>query len=392
MPLPEPLPSVVTLLQSINPIGSSRLVAIVGRLTDREQQALATVVSSVDAHAGGYNLGIVNYVSYWAGPARAWMLYQLNFNQILTSNPPTFDSRSRVIPELVAEVAAMSAQGVLDSLADAMSGKRHIAALHGAQTDRVRRAAMLTWDPNLFTHPDSHQPDGQFVHLVVGLRRETNIGLATAPQARLDYVNLNLAAFIDNGTQNYRSAQHYLHDPGILTKSLISASVLTDRKTKTYAGMHFGFVLRAPMELIGAASSSDMDMGFDKTTRPDMLAIESDQNVRMALITDSFVQGVASLYMRPLPTRDDVVRNTADTGHNEVAVVGSMGGYAVRVSALFVKTSLGKPMLAAEHDVDDRIWNISRELPACADRLGVPLIRIPDANLDAGGTYFHDRY
>jgi hypothetical protein len=317
------------------------------------------------------------------------MLHRLHQDNVLTSNPPSFDPRPDLMPGLVGEVAGMSAQSVLDDLANSLSGKRHIAALAGAQNDPVRRSAMESWNPDLFTLPGSHNPES-FVHLIVGLRRQTDIGLATAPKARRDYVALHLSEFIDR-SGNYRSAEHYLSDPDILTKSLISASVITETKTKTYANMHFGFVLRAPKELIAAASPADMDMGFDKATRPDMLAVESDRNVKMALITDSFVQGVASLYMRKLPTRQDLITQTAETGHNEIAVVGSIGGFAVRVSALFVKTTPGKAMLAAEHDVDDE-WEISRKIPACCDRLGVPLLRIPDKNVTAGKTWFHDRY
>lgn len=389
MPLPVSVKSAIDLLQSINAIGSSRLASVVERLSPAEQAKLATAISSVDAQSGGYSV-FGTSLSYWAEPARAWMLHRLQQENVLTSNPPSFDPRPDLMPGLIGEVAAMSAQDVLDNLATALSGKRYIAALVGAQNDPTRKAAMETWNPGLFTAPASHNPDN-FVHLIVGLRRQTDIGLATAPKARQDYVALHLSDFIDN-TGKYRSAEHYLSNPDILTKSLISASVITESKTKTYANMHFGFVLRAPKELIGAASPSDMDMGFDKTTRPDMLAVESDRNVKMALITDSFVQGVASLYIRPLPTLANLIIQTPETGHNEVAVIGSIGGLSVRVSGLFVKTTPDKAMLAEEHDVDDAEWEISRHIAACCDRLGVPLLRIPDKNIKPGGTWFHDRY
>lgn len=388
MPLPVPVKSAIDLLQSINAIGSSRLASVVERLSPAEQQKLATAISSVDAQSGGYGL-FGTRLSYWAGPARAWMLHRLQQDNVLTSNPPSFDPRPDLMPGLIGEVSAMSAQGVLDDLAKSLSGKRHIAALAGALSDQTRCAAMNTWDPGLFTAPGSHRPD-KFVHLIVGLRRQTDIGLASAPPARRDYVRLHLGDFIDrSGT--YRSAEHYLSNPDILTKSLISASVITETKSKTYANMHFGFVLRAPKELIGAASPSDMDMGFDKATRPDMLAVESDRNVKMALITDSFVQGVASLYMRDLPTREDLIARTPEIGHNEIAVIGSLGGMQVRVSGIFVKTSPGKPMLAAEHDIDDE-WDITKKIIACADRLGVPVVMIPDKNIVAGETWYHSRY
>lgn len=389
MPLPTSVLGAISQLEAINAIGAARLISAVKQLKDQEAQALGAAISAVDAQAGGYRI-FGTSLSYWAGPARAWMLHRLPQERALTFNPvmflPLSDEEMRL---LVAEVAAMSAQDVLDSLATALSGKRHIAALVGAQNDPVRKEAMETWNPDLFTPPASHHPD-KFVHLIVGLRRQTDIGLATAPKARRDYVALHLSEFIDSSS-NYRSAQHYLSNPDILTKSLISASVISETKTKTYANMHFGFVLRAPKELIGAASPSDMDMGFDKATRPDMLAVESDRNVKMALITDSFVQGVASLYMRPLPKRADLILQTPEIGHNEVAVIGSLGGLSVRVSGLFVKTTPGKAMLAQEHDADDE-WDISRELAACCDRLGVPLVRIPDRNITPGKTWFHDRY
>lgn len=394
MTLPDPLPAAVETLRSISPVGSARLLAVVEKLNrddPRACQRLAVAVSAVDPLAGGYRV-FGTRLSYWAGPARAWMLHRLQADSILTSSPPSFDLPTpSPLPALVAEIGALSAQDILDGLAEALSGTRHIAALAGAQADPTRQAAARSWDPNLFTPPESHDPAGAFVHLVVGIRRETNIGYASAPPPRRDYIETNLAAFIDD-RGNYLSAQHYLSDPSILRKSLISASVLTREKCTTYAGMHFGFVLRAPIETIAAASPSDMDMGFDKTTRPDMLAVEADQKVRLALISDSFIQGVASLYMRELPERDQLVLRTKAKGHNEVAVVGTIGRHSVSVSGLFVKTSPGRARLAAEHDVDDRLWNISRELPRCADRLGVPIIRIPDPDLVVGSTWFHDRY
>lgn len=389
MPLPASVLGAISQLEAINAIGAARLIAAVKRLSDREGQDLGTAISAVDSQAGGYRV-FGTGLSYWAGPARAWMLHRLPDEKALTFNPPSFNPLSaEEMRLLVAEVAAMSAQDVLDHLATALSGKRYIAALVGAQNDPARKEAMETWSPDLFTPPASHRPD-RFVHLIVGLRRQTDIGLATAPKARRDYVALHLSEFIDKAG-NYRSAEHYLSDPNILTKSLISASVITETKSKTYANMHFGFVLRAPKELIAAASPADMDMGFDKATRPDMLAIESDRNVKMALITDSFVQGVASLYMRPLPKRGDLITQTLEAGHNEIAVVGSIGGFAVRVSGIFVKVSPGKPMLAAEHDADDE-WDITKKIIASADRLGVPIVMIPDKNIVAGGTWFHTRY
>jgi hypothetical protein len=397
MPLPDPLPAAVETLRSISPVGSATLVGALGKLFTSDARAcaeLATAVSAVDSLAGGYRL-FGTRLSYWVGPARAWMLHRLFAERIISTNPPGFNP-PRPWPEqqqLLAEVGAMTMQGILDSLADAMSGKRQIAALAGAQADQTRQVAARTWDPNLFTPPERHSPTGDFVHLVVGLRRETDIGLATAPPARRDYVATHLSAFINEGSLTYKSAQHYLDDPGILKKSLISASVLTKAKCATYGGMHFGFVLKAPIETIAAASPSDMDMGFDKATRPDMLAVESDKKVRLALISDSFIQGVAALYMRELPARDELVLRTAVNGHNEVAVMGTIGPHSVSVSALFVKTtSVGRAMLAAEHDVDERLWKISQVLPRCADALGVPIIRIPDPNLVAGKTWFHDRY
>jgi len=389
MPLPASVLGAISQLEAINAIGSARLISVVKRLTEREGQDLGEAISAVDSRAGGYRV-FGTSLSYWAGPARAWMLHQLPDEKALTFNPPSFSPlEPQDLRRLVDKVATMSAQDVLDDLATALSGKRYIAALAGAQNDPVRKTAMETWNPDLFTLPGAHKPD-KFVHLIVGLRRQTDIGLATAPKARQDYVALHLSDFIDK-SGNYRSAEHYLSNPDILTKSLISASVITETKAKTYANMHFGFVLRAPKELIAAASHADMDMGFDKATRPDMLAVESDRNVKMALITDSFVQGVASLYMRPLPKRGDLITQTSETGHNEIAVVGSIGGFSVRVSGIFVKVSPGKPMLAAEHDVDDG-WEISKKIIACADRLGVPVVMIPDKNTVAGKTWFHTRY
>jgi len=390
MPLPASVLGAISQLEAINAIGSARLISVVKRLTEREGQDLGEAISAVDARAGGYRV-FGTSLSYWAGPARAWMLHQLPDEKALTFNPPTFSPlEPPVLAKLVDKVAAMSAQDVLDELATALSGKRHIAALAGAQNDPVRKAAMDTWNPDLFTMPAAHKPD-KFVHLIVGLRRNTDIGLASAPKARKDYVAIHLSDFIDKSSGTYRSAEHYLSNPDILTKSLISTSVITETKSKTYANMHFGFVLRAPKELIAAASHADMDMGFDKATRPDMLAVESDRNVKMALITDSFVQGVASLYMRPLPKRIDLINQTSETGHNEVAVIGSIGGFSVRVSGIFVKVSPGKPMLAAEHDTDDE-WEISKKIIACADRLGVPVVMIPDKNIVAGKTWFATRY
>jgi hypothetical protein len=390
MPLPAPLPAAITALRTISPVGSSLYIDAVNGLPDKDAAALAKTVSAVDAKAGYYGYG--GFASYWLGPARAWMVYKLKADNYITANPPTYDPAPSPteLGKMVTEVSNLSTQQVLDYLADKLSGKHSIAALYGAQTDPNRVLAMNTWDPMLFTQPEAHNP-AQFVYLVVGLRRETNISLLSAKPGRQDYVQKNMSQFI-TATGDYMSAQHYLSKPDILKTSLISSSVITETKTKTYGNMHFGFILRAPKETIAFADSRDLNMGFDKTTRPDMLADLDNQLSRIALISTSFIDGIASLYQMPLPARNTVITGTAVNGHNEVAVIGTIGKYEVGVAGIFVKTTPGKPMLAAEHDIDDEKWSISRELPKCADRLGVPLVRIPDPNLPAGKTWFHDRY
>jgi hypothetical protein len=276
-------------------------------------------------------------------------------------------------------VAGMTAQEIMDNLSDRMSGKRVIAALAAAMNDATRQSRLLTWDPARFTDPHKHRMK-EFRYLIHGLRRETDIGLASAPPARRNYVRLNLGAWIDDGTGNMRTGQYYLENPDIVSKSLLSCSVITQDKTETYADMYFGFILRVPKENIGAASPQDMNMGFDKATRPDMLAGETDARVRMAIIGESFIDGVASLYQMDLPTLDNLITQT--TAHNEIAVIGLIGGSKVTVSGLFLKVS-SKSMLPAEFDKDEELWSIGKYIRGCAEKLGVPIVPIPDAKVDA---------
>ena len=121
--------------------------------------------------------------------------------------------------------------------------------------------------------------------------------------------------------------------------------------------MYFGFILSVPKDNIGAASPSDMNMGFDSVTRPDMLACEPNKRVRMAIISESFVDGVACLFQQPLPTLQQVINQTK--GHNEIAVIGSIGGSCVSIVGLFVKVLPHAMTLPSEFDMDEKLWNIS---------------------------------
>lgn len=394
MSLPDPLPSVLDTMRAIAPVGSAPLAAVIDKLSPAQQAALAQAVAGVDTKAGGYSFFGVR-LSWWVAPARAWMLLKLRETGMLTVNPPGFDPYKDQLPGLVAEVAGLTPAAIVDTLARALGGQHHIALIAAAQSDAARRTALATWNPNNFTPPAAHKARGEWKHLVVGLRRETDIGLANSTPARKDYVQQHMSAFI-TADEKYLSAKHYLTDPSILTKSLISASVLTRQKVTTYAKMHFGFVLHVPTELIAFAAPKDLDMGFDKTTRPDMLA-GKDGMSRMALISDSFIQGLANLYARPLPTLASVIADTPVEGHNEIAVVGSIGAAAVRVTGLFVKTTDeakggGEPKLAKEHDVDEATWEISKVMKKAASDLGVPIIRIPDPKLEAGATSYRSLY
>ena len=387
MTLPSPLPEALNIMRTVSVFGAARIEQQIEKLTTGEQNALAAQVGATDSQAGGYTI-FGTSLSYWANPARAWMVLELQGMRAFTTNPPSFNGlTAQELQGLVNTAAGMSAQELLDSVADRLSGRKIIAAMAAAQSDPVRQRALLTWAPANFSDPKSHRPQN-FTYLIHGLRRRTGIGLASAPPARRDWVNLNLSAYIDDTTLDLKSGQYYLENTDILAKSLLSCSVVTHDKIKTYADMYFGFILHVPVDNIGAASSTDMDMGFDKATRPDMLAVEPDKRVRIAIITDSFVQGVATLFARPLPTLNELVTQTSVDSHNEVPVIGTMGGSVATVCGLFLKVTKQGSMLPPEFDVDQKEWQIRNVLLACADRQKIPIVMLPDPNLAAGSSWF----
>ena len=182
MPLPAPLPGVITLLNSISAFSTAKIEALLNKLTKKDQDDLAAGLDMVATKVYGSSLFGLAF-SYWGLPSQAWLLLELKVVGALTENPPGVWGLKDRIPALLDQAAGMQTQDLLDELSRRLSGKRIIAALSGAQNDTKRQAALLTWNSAAFTSPKAHRSD-KFCYMIHGLHRDTNIGLASAPKPR----------------------------------------------------------------------------------------------------------------------------------------------------------------------------------------------------------------
>src|SRR5262249_13754340 len=93
---------------------------------------------------------------------------------------------------------------------------------------------------------------------------------------------------------------------------------------------------------------------------------------------DNFILGLADSYYPPnVPSPAEVLGGTPQESHNEVLVLGSISGQAVKPSAIFVKVTPTE-MLWRTFLEDDKQYGLGALMVQCSRRLGIPIIEIPD--------------
>ena len=173
------------------------------------------------------------------------------------------------------------------------------------------------------------------------------------------------------------SAQLFLSNPEAMHSEVLSCSVITNAHVKTYGDCSFGFVLSAPAINICAASARDLAAsGIQHKSRADKLAEEA--TVCQMLQVDDFICNlVDAYYHQQVPSPQTLISDTPHESHNEVLVLGSISGFAVKPMAIFVKvTSTG--MLWRSFLEDDKNYGLGALMVSCSRRMNIPIIEIPD--------------
>ena len=177
---------------------------------------------------------------------------------------------------------------------------------------------------------------------------------------------------ISGGTKlELKAAQYYFDNPSVIQQELLSCSVISDTHPQTYVSFSFGFILEVPKGNVCAASKRDLAVN-NSVARGEMLATLTSTGGK-ARAVDGFLDILVGMYESDLPAPRNLL---ADSGnqHNEVVVVGSLGGSApVKVIGIFVKVTPEKGL---------KLWESAMKanllIGRCSQRFNLPIVPIPD--------------
>jgi hypothetical protein len=364
------LEGILAFIGAISQAGRRKMEERLKNVRPRDRAILLEQVRRADALAWWWQ-------GSWVEAARAWLFVKLVLDWISGGDwaPPLSDAdRKREVDAHLGWLRNAAEGAVRNALMDLVTSRALMRMISEGQRDASRDQ----WDPALFTDPRSHSP-AKFRYLIHALRLSAGIGTPTREtQARFDYLRQTLGPYLNAdgaGPWGLRSAEMYLREPAMLLTELLSCSIIDQAHPRTYGNFAFGFILEVPKGNICMASTVDLAIN-NARGRADMLVLQTTPLDRILAVED-FLEPLAGMYARPLQPPGTVLAGTR--GHNEVLVLGAMGGARVRVVGIFVKVIRGRLWESfAQEDLQHGLGRMIRE---CSRSLAIPIVPIPD---DAG--------
>ena len=244
----------------------------------------------------------------------------------------------------------------------------------------------LKWIRNQFTNPKEHKAS-DFLYLIVGLRDDAvklqpknaeQEAYYTDPKGPFE----GFAKRNEDGGVRLFATRRYLKNPETLCAQVICCSVISEKHTKTYQDMCFGFILDVPKELIISASAKDDSTSswIYKATGAD-LHIEACPIERLLQVED-FLDNLVGKYQKSLSSPDLILQKSQEQGcHNEVNVLGSNGsGLRVKLGGIFVKVTPGMK-LCVDFWQQCQSDGLGALILTCASANKVPIVPIPESNI-----------
>lgn len=365
------LQPLLDLIEEIEPDAGGEFRAQVNAMMDEDLAQIIASLPEVDGLAYGWQWS-------WKKMARAWLLVSMAGGQARMTYEPTPEEMTGYLAEMRHASEAQVRAGILALLTQTDLAQRSISEISAILTDPSRES----WAPAQFTDPRQHRRD-DYRYIITALR--TVVPTIADPQ-EIAYLEQHRRAYLLRDSTNaarrrFNITQYYLSDPTCLSHEVLSCSVISHRKNKTYQNMSFGFVLHVPKNNVCAAGHQDLvAASVQNTARGQNLAGLSGHKRRVK--SNDFLSQMAGKAKRNLPTPAQILELSGVNGHNELIVVGTFMGQ-VRAKAIFVKVT-GRDKLWRSFVEDEATFttntqtNISAMIFACAERNGIPIIPIPD--------------
>lgn len=248
---------------------------------------------------------------------------------------------------------------------------------HVLKIDRARaHISRAAWRPSCFTKPQEHDPDN-YCYLITALIPSFRLDV-TGP-IKESYEDLYGDCMQSLGAQSeVRIAEYYLRRPERLGSVVLSCSVISHEKHKTYKNLCFGFILRVPEGNIMDASSRDMNVAYFQTAArgTDMTGMNRIERIRKI---DDFLEMLAHGYQGSISTPSAILQDTSAEGHNEILVLGSYTHSSVTPCGIFIKVIGAENRLWQEFVDQDAAFGLAKHIKDCAQALAIPIVCIRDA-------------
>lgn len=349
----------IDLIRSLDPVAAAKIQKqlddCVTEISDR--QAMVDLMKRADPLAYFWQ-------GQWKELARAWVLAKLVASHVNIAYSAPDES---TFGTYLNAIRTLPYEALKEDLVEMISGKAALSRILSSRSHGKRDL----WDLGGFTHPKDHNPKKfrYIVHAMVP-------AVGFTGTKRRDFMKAKgREQFLTD--DELKVADYYLTQTGVIKTEVLCCSIIDQEKTNTYRGSAFGFVLCVPKQNLVAAFSTDAASAAKiGRGRADRL-VEMTDPLHRLIETDKFLEDLSGLYDSPLDSPDEILAASKQhDAHNELVVMGSLLGQSVRVAAIFVKTNSDK-LLKSFVELDEK-WNVSKSIHACAKRLEIPIVDIPE--------------
>lgn len=204
---------------------------------------------------------------------------------------------------------------------------------------RLIDGSRKAWEPQAFTDPRTASPT-RYCYIITALRSRM---VALTPEATERYLNGSKKAFTTRSKKGglFDTSRYLLSLPKEAPSEVISCSVISNIKSRTYMSMCFGLILDVPGRNVLRAEPKDIETsGVQSAARArHQVGLSQFQQLGAEM---NFWELLGGQCKEKLPKPSEILKNTSTHGHNEILVLGKTGYGAVKVSAVFIKTCKGK--------------------------------------------------
>jgi hypothetical protein len=355
----------LNLINQIDPEAGAEFSAHIENILDEDLAQALSYLPTVDRLAYFWQ-------GSWKQVARAWLLVSMLQGPIKPTYQLELGELTQYLNQIRHSSEAQVRVSLLALLTQAQVAQSAIAEITSILTDPSRDE----WEPTRFTDPNEHRRD-DYRYIITALRPTS---MTVTDPAEIAYLEEHRKLYVRRDPSNrarllFNITAYYLGDPTCLWHEVLSCSLISHLKNKTYQNMSFGFVLHVPKNNICAAGNTDLVAATVQHTARGQILARLTRHQRKLKVTD-FLEQLAGKAKRNLPTPDHILRTTTVSGHNELIVVGSFLGQ-VRARALFIKVTRDNKLWQSFVTADGES-SLSHLIFGCSTRHGLPIIPITD--------------